>query len=58
VIHLARDPPETVHFNGSAPERIDAEGEDSGKEEELPWILSRWMRRNDRSTDGRDDTDL
>lgn len=35
------------------------EGEDSGKEDESPWIfLSRWMRGRDRETDGRDESAL
>lgn len=57
-IHLAREPPVTARLDGSATGRTDAEGEDSGKEDEIPWILSRWMRGKDRSTDGRDDSAL
>ena len=52
-IHLAREPPVTPRFDGAG------EGEDSGKEEESPWIfLSRWMRGKDRETDGRDESAL
>lgn len=50
-IHLAREPPWMARFDGAGV------GEDSGKEDESPWIfLSRWMRGRDRETDGRDES--